>query len=420
MRSPLSIPQLRLYVTLAALLVSAWWYYRQYHLERPIRVAVTGDYSDVLRNRARRSRVDSVDLLPVTGSTAGIEQLLNGDVDATIVQGGAQDEQDGVPILAEMAQLGLVRYEHVLYLRRLGAQADDRAECLVNPKRNPVVITFNEGQGSHLLGQRFYRQWGITPAWRHDWDEICRGERSVPEDADEVFVVVDPSDPDMRVGLQRVVEAGFRLCSADLGVFEDRLSYLQPMRVRTGYYLRQPPVPPERRRIKTYLVDNYLVASPDLTERQRRDLTRALVLRNADDAESEMLHSQGSSVVGDLADLFEMFVNFGFILAAWFGLEVLLHRRYIQELGALLTLLSMIQSERDVLGVDPALRERNVLYLETCGDLSGLVSALAGYYSHGNAALAFSGLTGFVHVRAHLLKLNIQLKLVQAAEVGSR
>ena len=98
------------------------------------------------------------------------------------------------------------------------------------------------------------------------------------------------------------------------------------------------------------------------------------------------------------------------------GLEMMTYRKRFHELNSLVSLLSMLQSNKDILGVtDSALRHENLTYLSTVSDLLGLISAISGYYTQENSSLLYNNLSEVVHQRCDNLKLNIQLKILHSS-----
>ena len=66
-------------------------------------------------------------------------------------------------------------------------------------------------------------------------------------------------------------------------------------------------------------------------------------------------------------------------------IEVTTYRRRFHELNTLISLISMHQSQKDVLGLTNDDRRReNLLYLGMCSDLLGLISVISGYYTQEN------------------------------------
>ena len=81
----------------------------------------------------------------------------------------------------------------------------------------------------------------------------------------------------------------------------------------------------------------------------------------------------------------------------------------------MISLISMHQSEKDVLGLtDDDRRSENLLYLRICSDLLGLISVISGYYTQENSSLLYSNLLQIIHHRCNGLKLNIQTKILHA------
>ena len=108
-------------------------------------------------------------------------------------------------------------------------------------------------------------------------------------------------------------------------------------------------------------------------------------------------------------------MNLVVIIIALFGVEILLHRRYIHELNRLISTISLLQAEIELRKTSDSQRfAEQVFGLEVCSDLLSLISTIGGYYRQEDAGLVFSGLTGMVHARANSIKLNIRLKLLSA------
>jgi hypothetical protein len=108
-------------------------------------------------------------------------------------------------------------------------------------------------------------------------------------------------------------------------------------------------------------------------------------------------------------------VNIVLAFLALLGLEMMTYRKRFHELNSLVSLLSMLQSNKDILGVeDLRARNENLKYLSTVSDLLGLISAVSGYYTQENSSLLFNNLSEVVHQRCDNLKLNIQLKILHA------
>ena len=404
MRSPLSLSKIRLYLIISAVAALVWWAYANYLQPKVVKVAATAEDIVVLSDRVRRNNIPNIEFVISAGSPDNVILVENKATDVAVVQGGVQ-------LPAGLTVLGSVLTEHILYFVR-----DKGPEITV-----PRVVTYKEGQGSHLLGQLFFRLWGYeTVSWIHSWDQIgSNATHVIASDATAIFIVIDPANPIAGNAIKRVINAGFHLRDPDIGVHARHLPYLNRIDVPSGYYhLKDPRVPNDRtRNLRTYTVNKYMVTSPSLTYAQKTTLRRAFELSSAVEAlPSTFLHTQGISLTADLDHALSVIVNFVIIIVALFGLEILFYRHYIHELNSLISRISLLQSERDLHDIEDREKQKpNIFALETCADLLGLISSLAGYYAQENAALMFQGLTGSVHNRANTLKINIQLKLLQAS-----
>ena len=403
LKRPYSVQRIRQYVVLAAAAILVWWVYTNVFGSRVATIAVTGTEYSVLEARADANNADKIRFLESAGSSASVELVRQGHADMAVVQAG-------VALPEGFTILGVVRAEHVLYFTRDIQRSADRP---------PRVLTFARGQGSHILGQVFFELWGHERVeWIHTWRELAADAGYViPADVEAIFVVVDPADPAMRDAIRRAAMAGFRLRDPDIGVHATHLTYLERVGIPRGYYSQANPTIPDLAsgRVQTYAVDNYLVAGEGVTDRQ---LGLALQAFELDPSTvglgTAVLHSRGSSVVADLGTVLEAAVNLVIILVALFGFEILLHRRYVHELNRLISCISLLQANLDIIGVkDKKVLAENVFYLDACADLLGLISTIGGYYGQENAALVFNGLTGLLHVRANNIKINIRLKLLR-------
>ena len=91
------------------------------------------------------------------------------------------------------------------------------------------------------------------------------------------------------------------------------------------------------------------------------------------------------------------------------------YRKRFHELNSLISLLSMLQSNKDVLGLSSdARRAENLLYLSLVSDLLGVISMISSYYTQENSSLLFNNLSEVIHQRCDGLKINIQLKILHA------
>ena len=402
MHGPMSLPKIRLYVTLIALAALIWWIYINYFQVRVVRVAISPGDSVLLSDED----LQTIKFVDSSGSAASTDLIEKGEAEMAFIQAGTQ-------IPGDVAVLGTVRKEHVLFFTRKPLKLEGEI---------PRVITFNEGQGSHVLGKMFFQRWGYDNVfWLHTWGRIGTDEGyAVPPDVDAIFVVVDPADAIMHRAIERVAKAGFRLQDPDIGVYANHLPYIEPIELDRGYYSFSNPTVPDTDRLKTYTVENYLVAGESVTHQQWLRAMKAFKLSpSAMEFSTSMLHSSGQSLTADLSNILAAAVNLVVIIAALFGIEILLHRRYIHELNSLISRISLLQADHNLQSVNnDKERTSTVFTLMAYADLLGLISTIAGYYSQANAALMFNGLTGAVHTRADTLKLNVQLKLIQGGQAA--
>jgi hypothetical protein len=398
-RSPLSISNMRRYLLLLAVATLVWWIYVNYLQSRVVRVAVTtGDYA-LLSMQAKKNNAVDVKFIKSRGSPANRELVRSGGADMAVIQAG-------IELPETFTILGVVRQEHLLYFVREGTAQNDGS---------PMVLTFSEGQGSHILATTFFELWDYPILqWVHSWDELAsKDDYRIPPTVRAIFVVIDPADPAMRQGISRAADSGFKLTDPDIGVFATYRPYLSRIEVQPGYYhLGDPQVPDSK--IHTYTVDNYLVAGASVTDRQILTAIQAFDFARSDvDLPGNFLTRGSSSIIEDLANVLTGAVNFLIIMVALFGIEILLERRYILELNRLVSCISLLQADLDLIGVrDKKTLASNAFYLDACADLLGLISTIAGYYGQEKAPLVFNGLTGLVHARANNIKINIRLKLL--------
>ena len=167
MSSPVSLPNIRLYVLILAVVALAWWAYTEYLQPKVVKIAVVAGEYALLRDQADRNNVDNIEFVGSDGSSANVELLRFGRADMAVVQGGIQ-------IPDAFTNLGVVRSEHVLFFVR---------DTLVQNGNPPAVVTFGEGQGSHILGKIFFRYWGYQDVeWIHSWGELATSDDSVIPD----------------------------------------------------------------------------------------------------------------------------------------------------------------------------------------------------------------------------------------------
>src|SRR5262245_3770477 len=94
----------------------------------------------------------------------------------------------------------------------------------------------------------------------------------------------------------------------------------------------------------------------------------------------------------------------------------MMYRKQFHELNSLVSLLSMLQSNKDVLGIsNSGKKAKNLLYLSLVSDLLGVISMISSYYTQENSSLLFNNLSEVIHQRCDGLKINIQLKILHAS-----
>jgi hypothetical protein len=398
MRRPLSLhrlPPLFLGAALVALLTLLYWQF--FHVATLTLALPDRDAAD-LRSSVADARL-RVQVVEVPGSREAAALLAQGKVDLGFVQGG-------IPIPTGLLRLEAPSRELVLYFVR------DR---VTGPAQVKTVLTSVEGEGSHTVAQAFFAAWGAQVTYLHTWKQVtASADDVVPDAVDAVFVVKDPGDEQALVGAQRLGRAGFHLTSVSLGARARRFDFLQEASVPAGYLAAEPPLPAAP--VATYSVATFLVAREGLTPRLLTQAAAVLQAHPGSIAERSfhLSSSEASELLQGADALLSIVVNIGLAFLALLGLDVVAYRRRFHELNSLVSLLSMLQANKDVLGREGAARAENLVYLELCSDLLSLISAVSGYYTQENSALLFNNLSEVVHQRCDALKINIQLKLLHA------
>ncbi|WP_010588140.1 TAXI family TRAP transporter solute-binding subunit [Schlesneria paludicola] len=402
LRRPFGIHRLpALFLVVALLMLVAWIYV---HFFRTYTLTIALPDRDAHELNERSKRVDRLELKPVfvAGSPEAAKLVEQGAVDLAFVQGGIEI-QSGLP------RLETPDPEVVLWFVR------PRATDLQSVRR---VLTSVEGAGSHSVAQQFMKAWKIDKQVRylHDWVELTGNEKYViPEDVDAVFAVKDLADEKTLHASDRLAEAGFRLAAPDLGARLAHLDYLKPTIIPAGYLRSAPPYPTEA--TSTYSVATYLVAKRALTARMLAAASHLLDGQplSITDGRYEPTLGETSEFVQGVDAFLGIIINLVLAFLALTGLEMLAYRKRFHELNSLVSLISIHQSSKDVLGVkDETLRHDHLLYLSLCSDLLGLVSMIGGYYTQENSSLLFSGMPEIIHQRCDGLKINIQLKILHA------
>ncbi len=407
LQRPLGIHRLPAVFLAVALLVFFVWVYRQFFHSARLTIALPDRDASSLRERLEHGGRIEFEAVVISGSREGAARVARGDVDLTFIQGG-------VPIPPGLPRLETPRPELVLWFLR---------DNMHGPSRVRRILTSLENEGSHSVARGFTQAWGIDAPDRfvHDWKKLTdEPDYVVPDDVDAVFAVKDPSDDQTLIAAERLVAAGFRLVSPDLGARVSKFDYLSTSEIPRGYLRSDPPIPEEA--VQTYSVSTYLVARAGLTPRLLAQAAHLL------DAKPDTIAERGfEPTVGDASEMFQgvesflgIIIYIGLAFLALLGLESFTYRRRFHELNSLISLISLHQSSKDVLGLrDAAVRASNLLYLSLCSDLLGLISMISGYYTQENSSLLYNNLSEVIHQRCDALKINIQLKILHATiDVG--
>jgi hypothetical protein len=411
-----SIHRLPVFFLAGALLCLALWIYWQFFHVSTLRIALPDRDAAAIRKVASGKRV-SFRQVEVPGSHEALEQVISGQVDLAFVQGGFE-------IPPELPRLETPSPELVLWMVR---------DSVNRPRDVRHILTSLSGEGSHTVAQAFVAAWhdeqaavaeGIGEAeqkappveYVHDWRDLTlKPNYEVPSEIDAVLVVKDPSDDRTLAGIARLSWAGFRLQSPNLGARAGRYDYLAPTTIAPGFLCPDPAIPAGP--IPTYSVKTYLVARQGLTPRLLAEAAHVLDARPAaiTDGQFDPTTSDTSDIFQGIESFLGIIVNIGLAFLALLGLDVMMYRKQFHELNSLVSLLSMLQSNKDVLGLaDQRQKTENLLYLGLVSDLLGLISMISSYYTQENSSLLFNNLSEVIHQRCDGLKINIQLKILHA------
>jgi hypothetical protein len=403
LRRPWGLHRLPVLFLAVALLGFAAWIYWQFFHVATLRIAIPEDDAVQLQQQLAHSTRVRFQQVDTKGSRENVQLLTEQSVDLAFVQGG-------IPLPEESPRLKYPTTDTVLYFVREGVH---------HPHGVKRIMTASETQGSHSVAQVFTRLWQIDGQvqFTHDWSTFCHDNAyRIPADVDAVFIVKDTGKDQTLWATERLSAAGFRLMSPNIGAHATTLDYLQRTEIPSGYLGQDPPMPDQP--IVTYSVATYLAARPGLTPRL---LAAAAHLRDED---ANTLAARGfEPTLGEAAQLLQgveavlsIVIYIGLAFLALLGLEVTTYRPRFNELNTLVSLLSMHQSDKDVLGLtSEALRRENLLYLSICSDLLGLIGVVTGYYAQENPSLLYGNLLDIIHERSDRLKLNIQTKILHAS-----
>ena len=90
MRSPLSLPKIRLYLIISAVAALVWWAYANYLQSKVLKIAATAEDIAVLSDRVKRNNIPNIEFVKSPGSPDNIILVENKSTDVAIVQGGVQ------------------------------------------------------------------------------------------------------------------------------------------------------------------------------------------------------------------------------------------------------------------------------------------------------------------------------------------
>ncbi|QDU27375.1 hypothetical protein ETAA8_24620 [Anatilimnocola aggregata] len=390
-----------IFLAVALILLLGWTYWRFVHTTKLTIALPDRDFSQLQERLRGRSKVSFTPVV-VPGSREAAEKVARGEVDLAFVQGG-------IAIPPELPRVETPSPETVLWLLK---------EHIQNPRDVKKVLTSLAGEGSHTVAMQFFALWQMNKQieWLHDWRELSVNEDyRLPDDVDAAFVVKDPADEKTIVAIERLTKAGFKLQAVDLGARAGKLDYLHSTTLPARHFDFSPAVPAEA--IPTYSVSTFLVARSALTPRLLAEANHLLDFhpQTISDGGFEPNMNDASEIFQGVEAFLGIIVNIGLAFLALLGLEIMAYRKRFHELNSLISLISMLQSNKDVLGLaDPASRKENLLYLGLCSDLLGQISMISGYYTQENSSLLFNNLSEVIHQRCDGLKINIQLKILHA------
>lgn len=402
LQRPFGLHRLPVLFLAAALVIFVGWLYLHFVSVATLSIALPDRDAQDLRANVSRSHRLLFRPVVVRGSREAADMVASGNVDLAFVQGG-------MPLSSELPRLQTQQPEYVLWFIR---------NSIADAGGIKRILTSLSDEGSHTVAQAFLKAWNVESQieFIHEWKQLSADEPySIPDDIDAVFAVKDPSDERTLRASERLAAAGFRLVSPDLGARAATLEYLKPTVVPAGYLKSVPAFPPEP--VSTYTVATYLVARRDLTPRL---LAVAAIL--IDGHPPSITASSFDPTIGETSEVFQgvealmgILINIVLAFLALLGIEMLAYRKRFHELNSLVSLISMHQSSKDVLGeLDPRLRRDNLAYLSLCSDLLGLISSIVGYYTQENSSLLFNNLPEIIHQRCDGMKINIQLKILHA------
>lgn len=386
----------------AALFLFLGWMYLHFFSIAKLTIALPDRDAEVIRQKLARSHRLQFRPIVVRGSRESAELVAQEKVDLAFVQGG-------LPISPDLPRLETQHPEIILWFVR---------REITDVGRVKRILTSLSGEGSHTVAQNFMKAWKLDSIveYVHDWKSLSGEEPyEIAPEIDAVFVVKDPADEKTLRACDRLETAGFRMMSPYLGARACQQEYLKPIEIPPGYLKSIPAFPSEA--VSTYSVVTYLVARKDLTPR-----LLAVAISLIEERPPSISVNSFEATIGETSEVFQgvealmgIVINIVLAFLALLGLEMMAYRKRFHELNSLVSLISMHQSSKDVLGLTDVLQRRNnLLYLSLCSDLLGLVSSISGYYTQENSSLLFNNLPEIIHQRCDSLKINIQLKILHA------
>jgi hypothetical protein len=393
-----------------ALLGFLIWAYWNFFLATSVSVAVPErDFVDENLRYFRKAKMHAV---KVDSSAEAIQRIsgvpLAKKADVAFIQAG-------IPVPDSLTVLQTPILEVVVWMTRKE----------IDPKTRPVsiVLTNVKDEGSHSVAKEFFHRWnsGTKVQYRHEWDSLAQlpgtsePRYQIPSEVDAVFVVVNVASERNVEAIKQLLSEGFEFRSPYIGAHAAKLRYAQEFRMPAGYISQQPEIPMQE--TLTYTVPNVLVARPGISDSALANLSKLF--------ETENRQLQSKDFVFNATDASEMFqgldaflgilINIILGFLALLGLEMWVYRKRFHELNSLVSLLSMLQSNKDILGeMDPLKKSEKLHYLSTVSDLLSLISAINGFYTQENSSLLFNNQSEVIHQRCDNLKLNIQLKILHA------
>lgn len=385
-----------IFLVLALSLLALWVYWQYLHAAKLVVAVSARDAVQLKQRLGRRVRVVPRETI---GSQNSIALLKSGKADVAFIQGG-------VAFPDSFPRLQLAQGEVVLFYAR------PRVDSLQDVR---TVLTSSENQGSHSLAKIFAGTWGIQGQVRylHDWRTLTDDdEYIIADDVDAVFVVKDPMSLKLRGVSKRLADQGFFLREPDIGAMSLRLEYLTETRLRAGFLDPVAHLPTDD--VASYRVATFLVARSGLTHRQL--VAAGGLIRDANDFpdDGEPGFAQANEVAQGVEALLGIGIYIGLAFLTLLGWDIVAYRKRFNELNTLVSLISIHQSSKDVVGREPEVRQEHIAYLGYCSDLLGMIAVITGYYAQENSSLLYNRLVEIINDRCNGLKINIQLKILHS------